>query len=356
MDLKLLGWDEDFSRSLEEIGARDTVPGRVILEYGKFYLVAHEKGEILAEPKGKMKHRAAVRSELPVIGDWVAVSLDSAGSATVVAVLERRNWISRKVAGHHTAEQVMAANVDVAIIVTSMDLDFSLRRLERYLLLARDNSIDPIIVLNKEDLSSDPGSFAESAGELAPGVPVYALSAIDGQSARVLLKHIPVGRTAVLIGSSGVGKSTIINALLGEDRLRTGDVRETDSKGRHTTTNRELVVIPGAGMLIDNPGMREIQLWGEGVSVAEEFGDISEFALNCRFRDCRHGDEPGCAVKEAISAGTLPATRYEAFQRLQTEAETLKVRQDEARRKKSSGRTRLIRGRQGNTPGTKAPR
>lgn len=343
MDLAILGWNDGFSKSFESMRLRDAVPGRVILEYGKFYLVAHEGGEVLAEPKGKLKYRAAARSELPVVGDWVAVRIDSFQKATVLAVLERYNKISRKVASHHTAEQIIASNVDLAFIVTSLDSDFSPRRLERYILLIRDNLILPVIVLNKADLSGNPCSYVETVGEVAPGIAVHLISAVMKDSTRVLLRHVPAGTTAVLLGSSGVGKSTIINSLLGEDRLKTGNVRDTDCKGRHTTSNRELVLLPNAGMLIDNPGMREIQLWGEGEFMDGEFEDVSKLAQDCRFRDCRHENEPGCAVREAIAAGNLDDSRLDAFFRLSREAETLRLRQAEIKRKKAGGRTRLVR-------------
>jgi ribosome biogenesis GTPase len=261
----------------------------------------------------------ARRADFPAVGDWVAIDPSAQdGDARIRAVLPRVSRFSRRAAGDRTEEQVVAANIDTVFLVTGLDRDFNLRRLERYLLVARDSGATPVIVLNKTDLVDDPSRFVEEVRALAPAVAIHPMSSREPESADVLRQHLGVGRTGALLGSSGVGKSTIINTLIGHERLRTREVREDDSRGRHTTTARELVVLPGTGVLIDTPGMRELQLWETG-AFAGSFADIEALAEGCRFRDCRHREEPGCAVRTAAADGVLEAGRLESFQKLQAE-------------------------------------
>jgi ribosome biogenesis GTPase / thiamine phosphate phosphatase len=258
--------------------------------------------------------------------------------ARIKAVLPRVSRFSRRAAGDVTEEQVVAANIDVVFLVSGLDADFNPRRIERYLVTAWESGASPVILLNKADLVDDPDAVVREVEDLAQGVPVHAMSAkrdprapqrpIDDAIDRVR-QYLTRGRTGALLGMSGVGKSSIANALLGEARLRTHDVREWDSRGRHTTSGRQLLLLPGGGILIDTPGMRELQLWETGESVAGAFADVEAIAEGCRFRDCRHGTEPDCAVLAAVAAGMLPEARLESFRKLQAEQAYQSRQQDE---------------------------
>jgi ribosome biogenesis GTPase / thiamine phosphate phosphatase len=247
-------------------------------------------------------------------------------------VLPRTSRFSRRAAGNPTEEQVVAANIDVVFLVSGLDNDFNPRRIERYLVTAWDSGATPVIVLNKSDLVDDPAAYAEDVRTLAVGVAVHVVSAKAPESLDAVRAHLGPGRTAALLGSSGVGKSSIANALIGEEVLRTREVRATDSRGRHTTTGRQLVLLPGGGILIDTPGMRELQLWETGDAVAGAFADIDALAEGCRFRDCRHASEPGCAVVAAVAGGTLSPLRLESFRKLQDEQAYQATQQDERAR------------------------
>ena len=257
---------------------------------------------------------------------------DAGSDARIRAVLPRATHFSRRAAGNPTEEQVLAANIDVVFLVSGLDHDFNPRRIERYLVTAWDSGAAPVIVLNKADLVADPATFVAEVEAVAPDVPVLAVSARAPASVAALRQHLGHGRTAALLGSSGVGKSSIANALIGDEVLRTHEVRESDSRGRHTTTGRQLVLLPGGGILIDTPGMRELQLWESTETVAGAFSDIDGLAVGCRFRDCRHATEPGCAVIAAAAGGTLPAARLESFRKLQGEQAFLVAQQDERAR------------------------
>jgi ribosome biogenesis GTPase len=319
IDLADLGWNERLADAFAAHKAGGLLPGRVSLEHTHIYTVMLADGEKLARVAGRLRHQAATRADFPAVGDWVAIDPSAQdGDARIRAVLPRVSRFSRRAAGDPTEEQVVAANIDTVFLVTGLDRDFNLRRLERYLLVARDSGATPVIVLNKTDLVDDPSRFVEEVRALAPAVAIHPMSSREPESADVLRQHLGVGRTGALLGSSGVGKSTIINTLIGHERLRTREVREDDSRGRHTTTARELVVLPGTGVLIDTPGMRELQLWETG-AFAGSFADIEALAEGCRFRDCRHREEPGCAVRTAAADGVLEAGRLESFQKLQAE-------------------------------------
>jgi len=234
-------------------------------------------------------------------------------------VLPRASRFSRRAAGDRTEEQVVAANIDVVFLVSGLDGDYNLRRIERYLLVALDSGATPVIVLNKADLVSDPSANVAEVQSLSPGIAVHAVSSRDPDSLDVLRTFLGPGRTGALLGSSGVGKSTIVNRLVGYDLLATRDVRVSDSRGRHTSTHRQLVILPGQGILIDTPGMRELQLWETGEAAAGTFSDIASLGAGCRFRDCAHESEPGCAVIAAIAAGELSESRLESFRKLRSE-------------------------------------
>ena len=331
MDLRDLGWDDALRHQFEPWTTKaDVQPGRVFIEFNYIFRVYIHGGEIEAVLAGRMKHRAASRSELPVVGDWVVVrSRPGDERGTIVAVLPRRSRFSRRMAGNVTDEQVLAANVNVTFIVMALDHDFSVRRLERYLLLARDSGAAPVVLLTKPDVGDDVQARVAEVQAIAAEAPVHVLNPRAGEGVEQVLHYLTRGRTGALLGSSGVGKTTLINRLLGSDARRTRDVRAADSKGRHTTTNRELVVLPNGGLLIDTPGMRELQLWDVGEAVRETFDDIDALAASCHFTDCAHRDEPRCAVKAAVEDGRLAADRLDSYLRLNTELAFLDRQQDE---------------------------
>jgi ribosome biogenesis GTPase len=331
MTLQDLGWDEDRARAIEPwTGKAGHQPGRVLIGFNYLYRVAVQDGELDAVLSGRLKHRAERPGELPAVGDWVVVRKQpQEDRGAIVAVLPRRSRFSRRMAGNVTGEQVVAANVDVIFIVMALDDDFSIRRLERYLLMARESGAAPVVLLTKPDVCADlPGHVAEVVAA-AGGVPVHVLNPKLNQGLEQVAPYVTAGRTAALLGSSGVGKSTIINRLVGAEVQKTREVREADSKGRHTTTHRELVVLPSGGLMIDTPGMRELQLWDAGESMRDTFDDVEALAADCHFTDCRHRDEPRCAVKAAVDEGCLSPDRLAGYLKLQDELAYLARQQDE---------------------------
>ena len=345
MTLEDLGWTgaraEEFARATT--GKPDLFPGRIAVEYNQLLRVYVDGGEWEAVVSGRMKHKAASRAELPAVGDWVVVRRrGDERRAAVVEVLPRAGYFSRKVAGAVTVEQVVAANIDVAFIVTSLDADFSPRRLERYLLVAREGGVQPMVLLTKPDRCDDvPGRVADAA-TVAGDAPVLVVNPRSGEGMADVVAHVTRGRTYALLGSSGVGKSTIVNHLVGRDVRRTQEVRAEDAKGRHTTTHRELVEVPAGGWLIDTPGMRELQLWEVSDGFRQSFDDVEAFASRCHFSNCRHLDEPRCAVKDAVESGTLAAERLASYQALQLELQHLETQQSERLRLEGRRRTKVM--------------
>ena len=329
IDLADYGWTPRLDEAFQPHRDRGRVPGRISLEHTHIYRVMTTEGEVLARVAGRLRHQATGRADFPGVGDWVALDPPHRGDARIRDVLPRTSRFSRRAAGDLTEEQVVAANIDTVFIVGGLDHDFNARRLERYLLVACESGASPVILLNKADLVEDAAARIEEVRALAPAVPVYAVSCRQPETLEPMHRHLGFGRTGALLGSSGVGKSTIVNRLIGEELLRTRDVREDDSRGRHTSTHRQLVMVPGGGLLIDTPGMRELQLWDTG-GMAETFADISTLADSCRFRDCRHGGEPGCAVTAAVAAGDLQDTRLQSFLKLAAE-QAHSARQQDAR-------------------------
>jgi len=323
-----LGWSAAREGAFAVHAAAGLVPGRVVLEHNHVFRVRTAEGEILAESAGRMKHRAEGRQALPVVGDWVAVRIDRVGTRSQIReVLPRVTWFSRKVAGRETEEQIVAANVDVVFIVFGLDMHVKPNAIERYLVLARRSGATPVVVLNKSDLVDDAGAAREEADVAAAGVAVHLISTRTGAGLTELETYFAPGRTVALLGPSGAGKSSIVNRLVGEELLPTGEVRDWDSRGRHTSVHRQLVSRARGGLLIDTPGMRELQLWD--TDVADAFDDIAALAAGCRFRDCLHDREPGCAVKAAVDAGTLDDGRYASFIKLQAEQVDMEKRRDE---------------------------
>lgn len=317
--LETYGWNDRFAAAFAEIAAPGRIPARVVLEHTHIYRVATEEGETLARVSGRLRHRADERSDFPGVGDWVVLEPVADGDARIHAVLPRVSRFSRRAAGDVTEEQIVAANIDVVFLVGGLDRDFNPRRLERYLVVGWESGATPVVLLNKSDLVDAPEQFAGEVRAIAPGVEVHAVSARHPETLDVVRQYLSVGRTAALLGSSGVGKSTIVNRLVGFDLLRTRDVRMTDSRGRHTSTARQMVLLESGGILIDTPGMRELQLWESGDALGDTFTDIASLAESCRFRDCRHLQEPGCAVRAAVGSGALPDVRLESFQKLAAE-------------------------------------
>lgn len=337
MNITQLGWNSFFKDNFEKLHNNGFLPARVSMEHKNLYHILCEQGELLAEISGRFRHEARARSDFPVVGDWVAITVRSNESrATIHKLLPRKSDFSRKAVlsggmpdtGGRTDRQVLAANVDAVFLVSGLDGDYNIRRMERYLTVAWDSGARPIIVLNKADLCPDIDMVIEEVRELALGVTVLAISASYNQGLDTITQHINTGETAVFLGSSGVGKSTIINQLLGEERLKTCEVRSDDSRGRHTTTSREMLLLPSGGIVIDTPGLRELQLWENEAGLSRTFADIEELAGHCRFRDCEHVNEPGCAVRAAIDDGTLEAKRLENYLKMQKELRYLETRKD----------------------------
>lgn len=340
IDLAALGWRPELASELQP----GHEPGRVIAAHRAAYDVAYAGGVVRSRLPGRLAHYDALDV---AVGDWIAMS-----DGLIRGVLPRSSALLRSSAGRTSEPQTLAANVDVAFVVSSLGPDLEPRRLERYLVTIWESGASPEIVLTKADRYEDPSAFVAEVETVAMGVPVWVVSAMTGAGVAELRSRVGVGRTAVMLGSSGVGKSTLVNAWLGGEVMATQETRADDDEGRHTTTTRQLLELPDGGVVIDTPGIRELQLWDVGPGALDEaFGDVEELAAACRFSDCSHETEPGCAVRAALAEGSLPRERYASWQKLQRELRSIAIRSDarlrreerrkwQARMKEAKPRTR----------------
>ncbi len=321
MDLTKLGWTDALESQFAPYAAKGLLPARVAVEDKHFYRVWTADAELLAQVTGKLIHEArGANSKLPKVGDWAAVKLvPNEEKATIQAILPRRTQLCRKLPGHVTAEHVLATNIDTAFLVTALDASFDPTRLEQMLAIARESGARPVILLNKIDLCDDLDARLADAARIAGDVLVIAACALTGRGVKKLAQLIKPGDTAVFIGTSGVGKSSLINRLYGEDIQATLEVRTQDAKGRHTTSWREMIFLPQGGVVIDTPGMREFHFWVASEGSKRAFPEVDALSVRCHFPNCGHTNEPRCAVLAALADGTLAREQYESFLKLQLE-------------------------------------
>ncbi|WP_334162015.1 ribosome small subunit-dependent GTPase A [Phenylobacterium sp.] len=336
------GWSDTLRQDFQPFAAQGFAPGRVIVQQRDLYRLVTEAGELEGRLSGRFRLDAEAGGH-PVAGDWVAADLrPQEGQATIRALMPRSTAFVRWASGPVGGRQVVAANVDVALLAASLNADLSLRRLERYLATAYESGAEPVIVLTKADACEDVAGAVAEVEAIAFGVPVLAVSAVTGEGLAAVAAHLAPGRTAVVLGSSGVGKSTLVNALAGAELMSTQGIIEEGARGRHTTTHRELVRLPSGGLILDTPGMRELGLWDAEAGLSATFADVEGLAAGCRFSDCRHEAEPGCAVQAAVATGALDPERLRSWRKLQRELAYERRREDplarEAERKLWMGR------------------
>jgi ribosome biogenesis GTPase / thiamine phosphate phosphatase len=327
--LNSLGWNNFFEKQFEQYKSSGFEAGRILNEQKERYVVFTEYGEYQGEVSGKLLYSAENTSHFPKVGDWVVLSVFKEESKVIIhEVLKRKNKFSRQSAGQKVEEQVLAANIDTIFIVQSLDQNYNIKRMERYISMIYEMKAEPVILLNKSDLSVNPQEKLEEVRKIFPDIISFSLSSIYNAGIEQVKEIIQPGNTYMLIGSSGVGKSTIINRLAGKEILRTNEIREKDSKGKHTTTSRQMIVLNNGGLLIDTPGMRGFKLWNTESGLEETFNEIEYFAGECHFADCTHTSEIKCAVKDALKNGKISEERYESYLKLQKELRYLETKQN----------------------------
>jgi ribosome biogenesis GTPase / thiamine phosphate phosphatase len=328
MDLKKIGWNNYFEEKFKEFGDKDYYPGRISSEHRNLYKIVTEKGEMAGDISGKMRYQAEENGNYPAVGDWVVISFINGEDKVVIHdILPRKSKFSRKIAGTNTKEQIAAANIDTVFLVNALNNDFNLRKMERYLIVAWESGAVPVIILSKADLCEDVDEKLNAVEKIAVGVSIHVVSSLKREGLSCLDKYFENNQTVVLLGSSGVGKSTLINELLGENLMDTKDTSVFMDKGRHTTTHRQLIVLPEGGVVIDTPGMRELQLWDGNEGISDVFEDIESLSQECFFIDCKHKNEPKCAVKKAMDEGILTQGRFENYIKLQREIKYIEEKQ-----------------------------
>ncbi|MGA7613849.1 MAG: ribosome small subunit-dependent GTPase A [Thermoanaerobaculia bacterium] len=343
MKLSELGWSEFFDVALAQSRGKGLTPGRVVSEHRGVLRVATEKREWRARPAGRLRREAVGRGDLPAVGDWVLLEAPAnADIALVQQVLPRRTKFSRRAAGERNEEQVLAANIDLVWIAASIAGEVNLRSIERYLSIAWESGAQPVVVLTKADLAADAVAAVSAVESISPGIPVVAVSSVSGEGIAALGDLLTPGTSIAILGPSGVGKSSLINRIAGEELMKVGDVREDDQRGRHTTTHRQLLRMPSGALIIDTPGIREIQLWETEEGIEETFSEIEIAARHCRFSDCRHETEPGCGVRDALARGELDTKRVASFRKLQSEIEFQEQKHDPRVRAEAKRRIREI--------------
>lgn len=340
--LRSLGYSPRWETLFEPFRAQGLTPGRAIRGDRGSLLVATAEGIVRAGPSSRLARSAKGTPGLPAVGDWVAVRMaEDPESGSIEAVLERTGAITRSDPGRNSQVQILAANIDTVLVIHPIDDPPNLRRIERELSVAWDSGAVPVVVLTKADLSADPDAALAAVQSIVFGATVLVTNALAGEGLQPILAYVSDGRTAVLIGPSGAGKSTLANSLLGEDRQATGEVRVSDGRGMHTTVAREMISMPTGGVLIDTPGLRAFGLTGSEEGIASTFPEIGQASRSCRFRDCTHYDEPGCAVQAAVKSGTLPPERLASYRKLMDEARSASAEKNERpRRNLESRRTR----------------
>lgn len=320
LKLETFGWDKFFENQFKEFSKEGYSAGRVAIENKRNYLLYTSFGELTGEISGKFHFDTDERSDFPAVGDWVLFRpiLDE-GKAIIEKVFERKSKLGRKAAGIKTDEQIIAANIDYAFIVSSLNQELNPGRLERYLTLISDNNIEAVLIFSKSDLCTDAEKKISEAGSFAGDTKLHIVSSFENEGIEELSKYFEGNKTIAVVGSSGVGKSTLINVLTGEDSMEVSEISLYKDKGRHTTSHRELILIESGGMIIDTPGMRELQLWEGSDGISETFSDVEKYLGKCRFSDCRHDTEPGCAIKNVIESGELDERRFKSYIKLQRE-------------------------------------
>ncbi len=328
MSIESLGWNNTFENHFRQYREAGYLPARVAREDRERYQILTDNAELRAEITGRFRHQAKARRDFPAVGDWVAVEIQPQSDFGLIqAVLPRKSIFSRGATGDTTEEQVVAANVDTAFLVMDLGRDFNPRRIERYLTLTWESGASPVVLLTKTDIAEDLEAEIAEIESIAIGVPVHSVCALQAEGLEQLQPYLIPGQTVALFGSSGAGKSTLINALLGEEKLLTRELKY-DGRGRHTTTWRELIQLPSGGLVIDTPGMKQVELWADESSLEESFDDIGALASQCKFSDCSHGSEPGCAVQAAVANGRISAERIASYEKLQKELKYLHRKQD----------------------------